>query len=134
MLFARPFDFVLSQYATFFFPSCEGVGCGAIHHGLYTLPVLVSPEGARQAGAGDEPVVRTWTITSVHGDGGPLEITVQAKVRVKTYVRLQGGTQKLRAGCQGVSHGERVKALLARQFFFFFLYSRGVSMRLLSVL
>lgn len=67
-----------NQYATFFFPSCEGVGCGAEHEGLYTLPVIPS---LGDGGKG-EVVVRTWTITSVYGDNGPLEITVQAKVRV----------------------------------------------------
>lgn len=49
---------------------------------MYTLPPLASPEGERQAKkGGDDPVVRSWTITSVHGDDSPLEITVQAKVR-----------------------------------------------------
>lgn len=65
------------QYATFFFPSCEGVGCGEKHESLYTLPVHPSPGGGGNA----EVVVRTWTITSVCGDNGPMEITVQAKVR-----------------------------------------------------
>lgn len=70
------------QYATFFFPSCEGVGCGEEHQGLYTLPVLPS---VGDEGKG-EVVVRTWTITSVHGNDGPLEITVQAKVRATPAV------------------------------------------------
>eukprot|EP00752_Nemacystus_decipiens_P018245 g16373.t1 len=63
------------QYATFFFPSCEGAGCGEGHEGLYSLPILPSLEG----GVKGEVVVRTWTITSVCGNNGPLEITVQAK-------------------------------------------------------
>ena len=66
------------QYATFFFPSCDGVGCGDTSGGLYTLPARPSPDG----GGREEVVVRTWTITSVCGNKGPLEITVQAKVRV----------------------------------------------------
>lgn len=69
------------QYATFFFLSCEGVGRGEECKGLYTLPLL---DGAPQGGSGDSPVVRTWTITSVHGDRSPLEITVQVKVRNNT--------------------------------------------------
>lgn len=67
------------QYATFFFPSCEGTGCGDQPQGLYTLPVRPSLDG----GGREEIVVRTWTITSVYGNNGPLEITVQAKVRVR---------------------------------------------------
>lgn len=67
------------QYATFFFPSCEGAGCGAGHQDLYKLPVLPSLD---DGGGNGEVVVRTWTITSVYGNNGPLEITVQAKVRV----------------------------------------------------
>lgn len=69
------------QYATFFLPSCEGVGCGTSHQGLYTLPVLRSSASERQqTTGGEESVVRTWTISSVHGDDSPLEVAVQAKV------------------------------------------------------
>lgn len=67
-----------TQYATFFFPSCEGAGCGPeAQKELYTLPVLPSLDGG---GGSGEVVVRTWTITSVYGKNGPLEIAVQAKV------------------------------------------------------
>lgn len=62
-------------------------------HALYTLPALETSGNGRVSPV--EPVVRTWTITSVYGEGSPLEITVQAQVTAAGGLRERDTNERV---------------------------------------